>query len=217
LPKAVVASEPTMSYAERTKRPPRTLTDREVKKILDVTGQAKAGFRDHMIISLALGCGLRESEIVALNVGDVSTDGVKPKRIIQLREFKRAAAGADPSDHRCHVPDATYYKLQKYLKSHWGDQSLSGDLERPLFPTRQSARLSTRQVRRMWREWQIEAGFDQVYNFHALRHTAITTVRRVSDIRLAQRFARHANIATTVRYDHVSDEEVARAVKGLTA
>jgi site-specific recombinase XerC len=96
---------------------------------------------------------------------------------------------------------------------------------RPLFvSTRGNAtgaagrRLSTRSVREMFMSWQIRAGFDQHHNFHALRHTAISTVRRqTKDIRLAQRFARHANIATTVRYDHVSDEEVAAATKGLPA
>lgn len=209
-----------MRYADRTKRPPRTLTDREVKKILDVTGQARDGFRDHMIISLALGCGLRESEIIALDVLDVSSDGLKPKRIIQLREFKRAAAGADPNDHRVHVPDATYYKLEKYLAADWKTQRPSTGT--PLFRSRMGrngrmGRLGDRQVRRMFRKWQKRAGFDQLYNFHCLRHTAITNVRRASNIRLAQRFARHANIATTVRYDHVSDEEVAAAVKAVRA
>lgn len=211
-----------MTYAERTRRPPRTLTDREVKKLLAVTGAAKHGFRDHVIISLALGCGLRESEIVALNVGDVIRnpgDPFTPKRIIQLRVFKRAGAGADPNDQRVHVPDATWYKLQKYLRTlSYKDVGGTAIEDRPLFPTRQSERLSDRALRLMFRQWQIRAGFDHVYNFHALRHTAISTVRRqTKDIRLAQRFARHANIATTVRYDHVSDEEVAAAVKDLVA
>lgn len=210
-----------MSYADRTTRPPRTLTDREVKKILDVTGKARDGFRDHMIISLALGCGLRESEIVALNLEDVSADGKKPKRIIQLRVFKRAGAGADASDHRVHLPDATYYKLEKFLRavdhqSGFRIGQLNGKAQ--LFWSRKGNRLSTRMVREMFGNWQRRAGFDHVYNFHALRHTAISAVRRkTGDIRLAQRFARHANIATTVRYDHVSDEEVAAAVKDLAA
>ena len=207
------------SYAERTKRPPRTLTDREVKKILDVTGKAKDGFRDHMIISLALGCGLRESEIVALDVvPDVSADGLKPKRIIQLRVFKRGGQheGADPNFQRVHIPDATYYKLEKFLRAEWKTKRPSERTS--LFTSRQSMRLSTRQVRRMWREWQHRADFDQLYPFHALRHTAITNVRRASkDIRIAQKFARHVNIVSTVRYEHASDEEVARAVKDLAA
>jgi integrase/recombinase XerC len=204
-----------MSYAERTKRPPRTLTDREVKKILATTGAAKDGFRDHVIISLALGCGLRESEILGLNIEDVSNDGVKPKRIIQLKVFKRAGAGAHPSDHRVHVPDATYYKLEKYLKSIGAAQFYK---DTHLFWSRKGNRLADRSLREMFHRWQKLAGFEHVYNFHTLRHTAISAVRRkTGDIRLAQRFARHANIATTVRYDHVSDEEVAAAVKGMVA
>lgn len=203
-----------MSYAERTKRPPRTLTDAETKKILDVTGKAAAGFRDHMIISLALGCGLRESEIVALTIGDVTkADRKTPKRTIQLKVFKRAGAGADASDHRVHLPDATFYKLEKYLKS---VRAFEFFPDTRLFTSRKNMSLSTRAVRAMFRTWQERAGFDQLYNFHSLRHTAITTVRRLTkDIRVAQRFARHANIATTVRYEHISDQEVAAAVKGL--
>jgi len=205
-----------VSYAERTKRPPRTLTDREVKKVLGVMGKAKAGFRDRVIVSLALGCGLRQSEIVALTIDDVAKpDGRTPKRIIQLKVFKRSAAGADPSDHRVHVPDSTYYLLEKYLQS---IKAWEFYRETALFTSRQEMKLSTRQVRRVFRIWQGRAGFDQLYNFHALRHTAISGVRRkTGDIRLAQRFARHANIATTVRYDHVSDEEVAAAVKDIIA
>ena len=89
----------------------------------------------------------------------------------------------------------------------------------PLFRSRQSGDqpMTTRQVRRMFRGWQDRAGFDRPYNFHCLRHTAVTNVRKISSIKHAQRFARHANIATTARYDHVSDEELAAAVKGLTA
>lgn len=213
-----------MSYAERAGRPPRTLTDREVKQILKVTGESKAGFRDHVIISLALGCALRESEIVALNIGDVTgKDRRKPKRIIPLRVFKRAGhgPGADPEFQRVHVPDSTWYKLAKYLKAIQPPPAAKkkglGPSD-PLFWSRNGNRLSTRSLRDMWREWQKKADFDQFYRFHCLRHTAITNVRRASnDIRIAQKFARHVNIASTVRYEHASDEEVARAVKDLEA
>lgn len=212
-----------MSYAERTRRPPRTLTDREAKRLLKVTGEAKAGYRDHVIISLALGCGLRESEIVALDVGDVTRDGRKPRRIIQLRVFKGAGKGRgrEADFQRVHVPDATYYKLEKYLRNfdpRFGDSARRYRPDAPLFWSRQGNRLSDRTVRLMFHKWQKAAGFDTLYNFHTLRHTAITNVRRTSkDIRIAQKFARHVNIGTTVRYEHASDEEVAAAVKELAA
>jgi site-specific recombinase XerC len=224
------------AYADRTKRPPKTLTTRELKKVLAVTGKARDGFRDHMIISLAVGCGLRESEIVALDVGDVVSvpaGGWKgggagrpkvrhytPKRTIQLRVFKRAGLDADPEDHRVHLPDATFYKLEKFLNTPDRHGMKPGAMlpDAPLFWSKKGNRLSTRQVRTMFREWQKRAGLDQLFKFHALRHTAITNARRASkDIRIAQRFARHVNIATTVRYEHASDEEVAAVTKGMIA
>ena len=71
-------------------------------------------------------------------------------------------------------------------------------------------------MRALFEKWQRAAGFDQLYNFHVLRHTAITIVRRkTKDIRVAQRFARHASITTTTIYDHVADEEIAAAVRDL--
>jgi len=57
---------------------------------------------------------------------------------------------------------------------------------------------------------------ERPYNFHALRHTAITNVYRATkDLFLTQRFARHANPITTVAYTHVSDEEMYRSLQHL--
>jgi site-specific recombinase XerC len=137
---------------------------------------------------------------------------------VQLRVFKRAALDARPADHVVHLSDATYYKLAKYLRAEkrFRQTSIAGFGSMPLFVSNRGTRLSARQLRTSWMRWQLRAGFDQHYPFHSLRHTAITGIRRATgDIRLAQRFARHANIQTTVRYDHVSDQEVAAAVKAL--
>jgi integrase len=199
-----------MAFAARTRRPPKTLTDAEQKKILRVTGEHREHFRDNVIISIALGLALRESEIVALDVVDVSNDGLRPKRTIQLRVFKRAGAGADPANQRLGMPDGTFYRLEKYLRT------TKRPLRAPLFPSRQGDRLSVRRVRSMFRRWQKRAGFDNLYGFHHLRHTAISNLRRkTGDLLLCSRLARHANIETTRIYAHASDEEVLRAVKDL--
>ncbi len=211
-----------MSYADRTKAPPRTLTDDEQARLLKISGRDVDGFRDHMIFAFALGCALRESEIVGLDVGDVSPDGLKVRRVIQLRVFKRAGANVDAADQRVYVPDGVFYKLQKYLRSRYRTHTPA--MTEPLFQAARSnqnggrggGRLSTRRLRELFREWQIRAKFDHLYNFHSLRHTAITNVRRkTKDIRIAQKVARHANIATTTRYEHASDQEMLDAVKGL--
>jgi len=200
-------------YATRNKRPPRTLTDGEVAKLLRVSGRDKEGFRDHMILSFALGCGLREHEIVGLDVSDVAKlDGktFRPLRTLKLRVFKGSGGRADPELQRVPLPDGTYYKVEKYLSAlDWS--------EGPLFRSRKGrTRLSTRAVRGLFRKWQKAAGFDHLFSFHHLRHTSISNMQRSKrDVRVTQKFARHANINTTTLYEHASDEEVMQAAKGL--
>lgn len=43
------------AYADAIAKPPRTLTELEQKLILKTTGEHRDGFRDHVLISLALG------------------------------------------------------------------------------------------------------------------------------------------------------------------
>jgi site-specific recombinase XerC len=196
-------------------------TAAEVARVLKVSGRDREGFRDHVIISLAAGTGLRESEIVGLDVADVVTAAGHTRRVLQLRVFKRAGAGADPDAQRVHLPEATAWKLDKFVRPMLAGRGLTpwgtpAPLLGPLFTSRKGNRLSTRAVRAMWRRWQEAAGFDHLFGFHALRHFAISTVRRRSkDIRLAQVFARHSKLQTTTIYDHPGDEEIAAAVKDL--
>jgi len=63
---------------------------------------------------------------------------------------------------------------------------------------------------------QVTAGFDRLYPFHALRHTAVTNVYRASrDLFLAQRFARHVSPLTTTIYTHPGDEELYAGIRNL--
>lgn len=204
-----------MSYADRTRRPPKILSEAEQKRLLKVSGEHADDFRDHMIFSLALGCALREHEIVGLNVGDVSPDcWRKAMRAIDLRVFK--GARRETGVQRVQVPDGTYYKLEKYIRTTFCETGYKPSPETPLFPSRQSKRLSTRRLRELFAEWQARCGFEHRYNFHALRHTSLTNVYRVTkNIRLVQRVARHASLNTTAIYEHASEADVAAAVRGL--
>ena len=68
------------------------------------------------------------------------------------------------------------------------------------------------------RQWQRRAGFDRLYlyPFHAIRHSAVTTVYRATrDLFLAQRFARHMSPLTTTVYTHPSDDEMRTRLRGL--
>ena len=108
------------------------------------------------------------------------------------------------------LPDALMPKLAQRR----GGESL--DAEAALFCNQTGQRISKRRVQVAFRSWQIKTGFDRLYPFHALRHTAVTNVYRSSrDLFLAQRFARHVSPLTTIVYTHPSDEELAEEVREL--
>lgn len=214
-----------VSYAARAaKLPPRTLTVAEQRKLLATSGKLRDGFRDHVIMSVTLAGALRESEVVGLNVGDVvavdAAGGVrwplKVKRTIELRTYKRVRGTAAAAQY-VRLSDAAFYKLQKYVDATFVDVGHKPAAAAPLFMSRKGRRrLSTKAVRTMFHTWQRRAGFSKLHGFHILRHTAISNAYRDSkSIRLAQRIARHADIATTTRYEHASDEDVEKIAKGL--
>jgi site-specific recombinase XerC len=211
------------NYASRG-RAPRALTERELELVLRVSGEHVRGFRDHVIISLAVGAGLREHEIAALNIGDVmglASEGANEhqlvRRRVQLRVWKghrrapkAGARGKPPKPQEVILSDETRRKLNKWLWLISRTRNGSWAVKDPLFSSRENARISTRTIRAMWARWQTDAGFERLLPFHALRHTYVTNVYRSSgnDIRLAQRLARHGRMETTAIYAHPSEDEI---------
>ncbi len=187
---------------------PQTLTQTEQRTLLYAT---RRNLRDHLIYSLALGTGLRLAEIVGLNVGDVYTPDGKPKSRIRLRpEIAKNGRAGD-----VFLPDALLVKFRKFWR-HKATRREGLRPEDPLFCSQSRTRISPRRVQFAFRNWQVKAGFDRLYPFHALRHCAITNVYRASrDLFLAQRFARHVSPLTTTVYTHPSDEELFAKVRGL--
>ena len=187
---------------------PPTLSTSEQRAIL---AAVEGHPREALLISLALGTGLRLAEGVGLDVGDVYVPGGRPRVRVRLRPeiAKRGRAGD------VFLPDGLKTKLEQF----WAfklDRRESVDPIAPLFCAQTGRRLSKRRVQVLFRDLQVEAGFDRHYPFHALRHTAITNVYRASrDLFLAQRFARHASPLTTVVYTHPSDEELREGVRLL--
>ena len=168
--------------------------------------------RDHLIISLALGTGLRLGEIVGLNVGDVYAPDGTPK--VRVRVRRAIAKGGRAGD--VFLPDRLVTKLKRFWKwkTRRGERP---DVVAPLFCAQSQRRLSKRRVQFLWRQWQERAGFDRFYPFHALRHSSVTNVYRATrDLFLAQRFARHASPLTTTIYTHPSDEEMRDRVRRLS-
>jgi len=187
---------------------PPTLTAAEQRALL----QATAGHpRDHLIVSLALGTGLRLAELTGLNVGDAYFPDGRPRGRIRVRvEIAKGGRAGD-----VFLPDALIPKLERF----WSYKVRRGEgigPTDPLLCSQGGMRISPRRVQMLFRAAQVAAGFDRLYPFHALRHTAVTNVYRASrDLFLAQRFARHASPLTTTVYTHPSDEELKDRIQHL--
>jgi site-specific recombinase XerC len=182
---------------------PRILSKADQARLLEVVAQG-GNARDLTLLMLALGTGLRLKEVVGLNVGHVAPNGIDVAWRIELpREITKGGRGGV-----AFLPRKVRTQLRRFLA--W--KRVHGEPlgpEAPLFASRQRRRISLRQVQINFARWQQVAGFERHYNFHTLRHTAITNVYRATkDLFLAQRFARHASPMTTVAYTHPSDEEL---------
>jgi site-specific recombinase XerD len=191
--------------------PPRVLSDAEQAALLRATGERRGAFRDHVLFALALGTGLREHELVALNVGDVRGPDGKPALRIYLKVFKRSARSS--AGQVVVLSQTLRAKLERFLdwKQRHGE---STEPDAPLFLSRRRQRLSTRQVRHLAHVWSERAGLDRPFNFHALRHAACSNVyRRTRDLRLTQLFGRHQSVLSTMRYSHPDETELLRALQ----
>ena len=202
------------AFFDTIARPVRTLTEEEQRQLLKVTGQRLDGFRDHLLYSLALATGLRQHELLALNVGDVLPENSdRVRRRLPLRVFKGSRNESDPQE--VILPELVREKIKKFLDVRKRDGAVLSS-STPLFLSRIGRRLSARQVRDTFAQWQKRAGFERLFHFHSLRHAACTNLyRRTKDLRLTQRFGRHKSVLTTTIYTHPSDEDLLRSVQDL--
>ena len=202
-----------MSYVSTIRVPPKTLTSSEQKMLLQKTGEHRDTFRDHMLFSVALGTALREHEIAALNMGDLF-NGAQARRRVPLTVFKRTTA-REGARQEIVLSRKLRAKLERYRswKQREGEGVGAGD---PLFISRRGARLSKRQMRRLFRQWQERCGFERLLGFHCLRHGAGTNHYMAHrDIRLTQIFMRHGDVRSTSIYTHPSDEMLMASVEAL--
>jgi len=133
-------TEGTCASTCRTSPPPRW-TD-EQRLILRSTA---GNVRDHTIISLALGTGLRLAEIVGLDVGDVFAADGAPR--VRVRVRAAIAKGGRAAD--VFLPDRLVAKLRRYWrwKRERGEELTPGA---PLFANQSRRRISKRRVQHAW-------------------------------------------------------------------
>ena len=188
-------------------------TPQEEERFLGILRNRKDAERAYMLYHLMLITGLRLSETLSLNVEHASRVKVelKVKGWTKNRSEGRRLASNSQNHSQSqgekkgrlktvYFPKALQGHLKEYLKvkARKGESLLP---EAPLFVSRNSVRISPRQVQRDFKKWVRESGIETDLTPHALRHTVGTRLlKEFKNAKLVQRYLGHSDVATTLRY-----------------
>jgi len=171
------------------------LTPQEEERFLDILKNRKDAERAYMLYHLMLITGLRISEALSLNVEHAG------RAKVELKVKGWTKEGENKDRYKAvYFPKA----LQKHLKDYLRVKAKRGESlapEAPLFVSRNTARISPRQVQRDFKKWVRESGIESNLSPHALRHTVGTRLlKEFKNAKLVQRYLGHSDVATTLRY-----------------
>ena len=171
------------------------LTPQEEERFLDILKNRKDAERAYMLYHLMLITGLRISEALSLNI----EHACRAKVELKVKGWTKEGEKKDRYK-AVYFPKA----LQKHLKAYLRVKAKRGESlapEAPLFVSRNSARISPRQVQRDFKKWIRESGIETDLTPHALRHTVGTRLlKEFKNAKLVQRYLGHSDVTTTLRY-----------------
>jgi integrase/recombinase XerC len=146
--------------------------------------------RDAAILEVLYGCGLRVSECVGLDVGDLEAAELRVRR------------GKGGKDRIVPLGDKARQALDAWLARRMALKPTG----QAVFCNARGGRVSARSVRRFIDRHAIASGVPRTHP-HALRHSYAThLLGSGADLRSIQELLGHASLQTTARYAHVNIE-----------
>ncbi|HTN74212.1 MAG TPA: tyrosine recombinase XerC [Pirellulaceae bacterium] len=150
--------------------------------------------RDRAILEVMYSAGLRVSEAVGMNDGDLDLD----QGIVRVR-------GKGRKERFGHLGSHAVKAIQSWRKVRKLSPKESGGAAAPLFVNKFGRRLTTRSVGRMLEKYLKITGLDLRTTPHTLRHSFAThLLDNGADIRSVQELLGHKSLVTTQIYTHVS-------------
>ena len=196
----VIDHDPTadLRAPRKSQKLPQVLTRGEVAQLLGAPkGTEPAALRDRALLELMYACGLRASEAIELEVGD-----------IDLRHGVLRARGKGSKERLVPVGREAIVAVRTYLQR--GRPELVGlREERRLFVNRRGGGLTRQGLYKIVQRHARSVGLADKMSPHTLRHTFATHLLAGGcDLRAVQEMLGHADIATTQIYTHLSAERL---------
>ncbi len=185
---------------------PKYLSIDESIALLDAVkndGASKTRERDYAILTIFLNCGVRLSELCAMNLSNMEKD-LRSTRVI----------GKGSKERLIYFNDACKSAIRDWLRVRPADIA-SGERD-ALFLSSRGKRISNKTVQWMVGKYLSASGLSyKKYSTHKLRHTAATLMYQSGkvDIRVLKDILGHEQLNTTQIYTHVSNESAENAMR----
>ncbi|MDX6723140.1 MAG: integrase/recombinase XerD [Solirubrobacteraceae bacterium] len=182
----------------KSQKLPQVLSRAEVGRLLATPrGDEPAALRDRALLELMYACGLRASEAIGIEMGDIDlTAGV-------LR-----ARGKGSKERLVPIGREAIAATRAYVER--GRPRLVGLRDEPrLIVNRRGTGLTRQGLYKIVQRYAKDAGLEGRMSPHTLRHTFATHLLAGGcDLRSLQEMLGHADIATTQIYTHLSAERL---------
>ena len=179
------------------RRFPEILTSKEVELFLEQPQCVDAkGFRDHAMLELLYATGIRVSELISLDLGDLNLSA----------GFVRCASRGRERI----IP--LYHTAVKALQDYVRDirpELIADSTETALFVNMNGERMSRQGFWKIIKYYQEKAGIQKDITPHTLRHSfAVHLLENGADLRSIQEMLGHADISSTQIYAHVVNRQL---------
>ena len=154
--------------------------------------------RDRAMLELLYASGMRVSELVSLNLDDITDDGY-------VRCF-----GKGHKERLIPIAPRAAKVVEEYMKAARSHLARSSE-EKAMFLNRRGDRLTRQGFWQILKGYAKAAELDKEITPHTLRHSFAThMLSGGADLRSVQELLGHANISTTQVYTHLTTEHVRR-------
>src|SRR3954449_5581284 len=196
----LIGDDPTaaLSAPRRSKKLPHVLNYAEVQKLLaSPRGSEPTALRDRALLEVMYACGLRASETIGLELGD-----------IDLREGLLRARGKGSKERLVPLGRQAIAAISGYLRG--GRPKLVGERhEAKLFVNFRGGPLTRQGLYKIVQRHARAAGLSERMSPHTLRHSFATHLLAGGcDLRAVQEMLGHADISTTQDYTHLSTDRL---------
>ncbi|QYN45679.1 site-specific tyrosine recombinase XerD [Gilliamella sp. ESL0441] len=188
-----------LSSPKLPKKLPKDLTESQVEALLESpNAQDPIELRDKAMLEVLYATGLRVTELVSLEISDIS-----------LRQGVIRVIGKGNKERLVPLGEEAIYWLEYYFKYGRDDLLKSGPVD-VLFPSRLGKKMTRQTFWHRIKYYAILADINiEALSPHVLRHAFAThLLNHGADLRVVQMLLGHSSLSTTQIYTHVATERL---------